>query len=410
MVLRRHDPKIVAVTGSVGKTSTKDAVYTAIAKSHFARKSEKSFNSELGVPLTILGLPTAWSSPIAWLENIVEGLAIALFARTYPEWLVLEVGADRPGDIKKLAWLKPHIVVFTYFPDVPVHVEYFDSAEQVIAEKRELKKALRSNGTLIVNADDPKMRDEEVLDGQHLIRYGFDETATIRVKDPVVLYKDHVPDGMSAVVQFQAEVLPIIIRGVVGKHHLYPVLAGVSVAVSEGMTFTSAIEAFKDHASPPGRMRILRGKNGSCILDDTYNASPVAVHAGLDTLETLACSGKKIVVLGDMMELGEFSASEHRSVGDRAAVVCDVFITVGVRMLYAAESARSAHAKVNRVEALKDTDEAIKILREIVGEGDIVLVKGSQSMRMERVVEDFLADSTTAHAVLVRQDDEWKHM
>ena len=407
-MLARHKPKIVAVTGSVGKTSTKDAIFTALAHTYHARKSEKSFNSELGVPLTILGLPTGWSSPIVWMENIVEGFVIALFGKVYPEWLVLEVGADRPGDITRLAWLRPHIAVLTHFPDVPVHVEFFESPEQVIAEKRELKKALRPNGTLIINADDPKMQDEPIAEGQHRVSYGFGEHAFVRGADPTILYADGGIEGMAASVRCQQQVLPLAVRGALGTHQLYPLLAAITVLVSEGTSLEHALAALEGHVPPPGRMRVLHGIHGCCLVDDTYNASPAAVTAGLTTLPSLSCPGKKIAVLGDMMELGDFSVAEHKKVGELAATTCDALITVGVRMLAAADAARAARGSLQRIESCKDTGEALTILREYVGEGDVVYVKGSQSMRMERVVEELLRDPSEAQKVLVRQDKEWK--
>lgn len=409
VVLRKYDPKIIAVTGSVGKTSTKDAIFTVIAQGHYARKSEKSFNSEVGVPLAILGLPTAWSSPLAWLENILEGFAIAVFPHKYPEWLVLEVGADRPGDIKKLAWLKPHVVVFTHFPDVPVHVEYFESPEQVIAEKRELKKALRANGTLVLNADDPRMHDEQVGEGQHIIRFGYAEQATVQAHDMHVVYEEGVPAGMGAVVHFQDRAHSVVVRGVLGQHQLYPLLAALGVAVAEGIDFTKAVTALEAHIAPPGRMRILHGRNNSCIIDDTYNASPAAVRAGLQSLSLLNCPGKKIVVLGDMLELGEHSGTEHRATGEIVAQQADLFVAVGVRMLAAAESARAVEGRrVARIETTRDAFEAATLLRDVVHEGDLIYVKGSQGTRMERVVADLLRDPNSAEALLVRQDEEWK--
>src|SRR3989338_6438454 len=131
-VLRKYHPHIIAVTGSVGKTSTKDAIYTVLSSKFFVRKSEKSFNSDVGVPLTILGCKNAWNNPFLWAKNLLEGFALLILKNHYPKWLVLEVGADRPGDIRKLArWLKPDVVVITALPDVPVHVEFFDSPEDV---------------------------------------------------------------------------------------------------------------------------------------------------------------------------------------------------------------------------------------------------------------------------------------
>src|SRR6185437_9248398 len=147
-VIKRYKPRIVAVTGSVGKTSAKDAIYEVLVATSGARvrKSQKSFNSELGLPLTILGRPNAWNNPLGWLQNLFDGLLLIIRHSPYPEWLVLEVGADRPGDIKSVAtWLPVEVAVITRLPEVPVHVEFFSSPEEVVEEKAALIDALTPN-------------------------------------------------------------------------------------------------------------------------------------------------------------------------------------------------------------------------------------------------------------------------
>ena len=137
LILKKYKPKIVVVTGSVGKTSTKDAIYTAISPFAHVRKSEKSYNSEIGIPLTILGAPNGWSNPSVWLANILGGISLVLFKHKYPEWLVLEVGVGKPGDMKKIAsWLRSDVVVITHFGTVPVHIEFFASKSEIVKEKK----------------------------------------------------------------------------------------------------------------------------------------------------------------------------------------------------------------------------------------------------------------------------------
>mgnify|MGYP001594862453 FL=1 len=173
VVLARFKPKIVAITGSVGKTSAKDAIYAVLTTKFSARKSEKSFNSEIGAPLTILGLPNGWNNPLAWLVILVSG-ALVLFWRKYPDLLVLEIGADRPCDIKNLAsWIKPEVVVITRFAKVPVHVEFFASPRQVIEEKMNLVRALKENGILILNGDDDDILEAQSEIRQKAVFYGF---------------------------------------------------------------------------------------------------------------------------------------------------------------------------------------------------------------------------------------------
>ena len=141
LVLWKYKPKIIVITGSVGKTSTKDAVYAVFSKISYVRKSEKSYNSEIGLPLTILGCSSGWNNPVAWLKNIFKGFWLFLYPHKYPKWLILEVGIGRAGDMKKTAlWLKTDIVVITAIGETPVHIEFFNSRKHLISEKSALIK------------------------------------------------------------------------------------------------------------------------------------------------------------------------------------------------------------------------------------------------------------------------------
>ncbi len=408
LVLAMYAPKIIAVTGSVGKTSTKDAIYAVLSRGHHVRKSAKSFNSELGVPLTILGLPNRWRSATGWLMNLVEGFLLVLKRREYPDWLVLEVGADRPGDIAALAWLRPHIVVYTRFPDVPVHVEYFSSKEAVIEEKRHLGRALREDGLLVCNADDPAMQHELVRPGQRIAWYGFAKHADVRGARAHIAYDHKHVVGVACEVHSGGDVAPLSLRGTLGRHHLGAALAAVAVGRAVGVSLADAVAAFDGYEPPPGRMRILAGMNGSTIIDDSYNASPAAVTSALESLGAARATGRKIVVLGDMLELGAHSIAAHQAVGVQVAAVANIYITVGVRMLKAAAEAQAAHGTVAYVATLKTSLEAGEGLRQLLQPGDLVLIKGSQSTRMERAVEMVLAEPERAGEFLVRQEAAWR--
>src|SRR5258708_612279 len=144
MVLWKYKPKVVSITGSVGKTSTKDAVYAVISKISYVRKSEKSYNSEIGLPLTILGIPNGWNNPVIWLENILRGFWLFIWPHKYPEWLVLEVGVGKPGDMKRTAsWLKSDVVIITAIGENPVHIEFFESRKHLMEEKSSLIKTFK---------------------------------------------------------------------------------------------------------------------------------------------------------------------------------------------------------------------------------------------------------------------------
>lgn len=407
-VLKKYHPHIIAITGNVGKTSTKDAIYTVLCEHVHARKSEKSFNSEIGVPLTVLGLPNAWSNPLLWFKNLVDGLLLLVFKQEYPDWLVLEVGADRPGDIEKVSkWLAPEIVVLTRFPDVPVHVEFFSSPEEVIKEKQFLAQALKKGGTLIINADDERMQHIQAEHGTTL-KYGFGPMASIHGAGERVSYEYGKPVGMHMKIEHDGKSTPIELKGVLGRHHLYPLLAAFSVSVA--MQFDPVVvgKELSQHATPPGRMKLLRGKNGSTIIDDTYNASPIAMEEALTALSLVQTKGKKIAALGDMLELGQYTKAMHEEAGMHTARVVDHVYTVGVRARALATAALEAGMKKEQVMMLNDAGTLGELLSSLVQDGDMVLVKGSQSMRMERTVEALLEDPSKKKELLVRQDDEWE--
>lgn len=414
MVLWRFKPHIIAVVGSVGKTSAKDAIYTALKDTYHVRKNQKSLNSEIGAPLTILGLENAWNNPIHWLKNIALG-AVHVCRRTYPAWLVLEVGADRPGDVTRLArWLRPHVVVVTSLPDVPVHVEFFASPEALIEEDLSIIKYLRAGGMLVINADEEKSL--KVIEESKVptITYGSKLHADVRFDSERVVYEEvdglRVPVGISAKVGYEGNTVPISLHGVLGVTHVYPIVAALATGLSQRVPFLSMTNALASHEPPRGRMCIITGISGSTILDDTYNASPVAVTRALETLASLDTPGNKIAILGDMLEIGAYTAAEHKRVGTLVASLgLTYFIAIGVRSLYAAEAARAAGMSDERIVHVRTSDEAATIARKLVKQGDVVLVKGSQSIRAERVVARLMAHPEDAARLLVRQEVAWKH-
>ena len=348
MVLRKYKPKIVAVTGSVGKTSTKDAIYTAMSGSFFVRKSEKSFNSDIGIPLTILGCQNAWSNPLMWIKNILVGLSSIIFKEKYPEWLVLEVGADRPGDIRKITkWLKPDIVVITKFAKVPVHIEFFESRDDLINEKWYLVRALKTGGTLVINADDEDSVEMSKDFSGQIIKYGFDNPANVKAENLDYLYEDGESNkkvmGISFRINYEGNSLPMFVRGSVGIPNIYSILASVAVGFVNKINPVKINEMFAEHDTPKGRMKLIKGIKGSTIIDDTYNSSPLAVASALQTLNDIKTKGRKIAVLGDMMELGKLSSEEHYNAGKIAGEFCDLILTVGMRSKKLAEGALDAN-------------------------------------------------------------------
>ncbi len=410
LLLARKKPFIIALTGSVGKTSTKDAIYTVLKNHRYTRKSQKSFNSDIGVPLSVLGLRNGWNSPWLWLRNLIDGAYTALFAREYPEVLVLEMGVDRPGDMASMtAWVKPDVVVLTRFPDVPVHVEYFNTPEQVVQEKMQLVHALKPDGVVIYNHDDGiiKAALEDVR--QQALGFSRYSPSHFSVTGDTVQYKDGKPVGVSFTLEHVDQSETIGVLGMLGVQSVYTVAAAAAVGVHLGLTLRDVAEALKEHPPVPGRMRLLEGKQDTVLIDDTYNSSPVAAEKALQTLKELSVGGRKIVVMGDMLELGRFSVREHERVGEQAAGVADLLVTLGVRARKIAEGALEHGLSEKNILQYDDVDRAAEELAKLIKPGDAILVKASQGIRAERVVKRLMARPDEAPDLLVRQEEMWQN-
>jgi UDP-N-acetylmuramoyl-tripeptide--D-alanyl-D-alanine ligase len=408
VLLKRHRPTIIGVTGNVGKTTTKDAIYAAIKNSVSARKSEKSFNSEIGVPVTVLGLVNGWNNPFLWAKNIIDGFFIAFFSKEYPAVLVLEMGIDRPGDMERLtSWITPDIAVVTRLPSVPVHVEYFGSPEAVVEEKMKLVSALKAEGTFIYNNDDEIIRAQ--LTGVLPRALGFSRyvPSDFTGGNDRTVYRDDLPVGTAFTVTHNEQQVTLTLEGTLGAQHVYACTAAVAVADVLGVSLEAATKALESLETPSGRMRLISGIKSTMIIDDTYNSSPTAAELSLMTLGEVKYAGRKIAVLGDMLELGRFSTDEHERIGFLVPKAADVLITVGIRARKIAEAALAAGMPEGQILQYEDSERAGRELQNFLVSGDVVLVKASQGIRAEKIVEEVMAYPERATELLVRQDVEW---
>ncbi|MFZ2831843.1 MAG: UDP-N-acetylmuramoyl-tripeptide--D-alanyl-D-alanine ligase [Minisyncoccia bacterium] len=409
LVIKKYHPKIIAVTGSVGKTSTKDAIFAVVGDSLIARKSMKSFNSEIGLPLTILECENGWSNPLIWIKNILKGLLLVLTRVHFPKWLVLEVGAGKPGDIVRATKIiTPDIVVVTRFGEVPVHVEYFKSPEELFQEKANLVKALRPTGALVVNADDARVLALKEKTTAVLLTYGLQEGVMFRATNIHIAYEGGAPVGTTFKLEYDGGVFPVVMHGVLGVQPVYSALAAIATGAYLKLNIIDSISKLALHESPPGRMRVIPGIKGATIIDDTYNASPVAAEAAVAALKTIKTKGRRIAVLGDMLELGKFTIEEHKKLGAQAGKFADCLFAVGPRAKYIVEGALASDMSEKNIIEFEDAPQAGKFIEGILLPGDVVLVKGSQGVRMERVVEEIMVEPEKAGALLVRQEEEWK--
>ncbi len=416
LVLKRYKPVIIAVTGNVGKTSTKEAIYHVL-KTHFGerqvRRNMRNYNNEIGVPLTIFGLETGGRSIFRWLIRFIRVFWMIIFKIPYPNFLILEMGADRPGDIKYLVkFVHPKVGLITALGEIPVHVEFFANPQQVAQEKKNLVKALKEEEVAILNYDDEKVKEMGDDLKAKVLTYGLKEQADVRAinYDLKINPASAKPQGetgsdgevseLNFKLEFKGSSVPVKLINVLGVQHLYSALAAAAVGVIFNMNSIEIAEALKEFQPLPGRMRLIRGIKNSLIIDDTYNAALLSMEVALDSLKVFE-DKRKIVVLGDMLEIGRYTAEAHQRIGKKAAEISDLIFVVGSRAKFIVEAAIKAGFPKGRIFHFMDSKEAGKAVQKELKEEDIILVKGSRTMEMERIVKEIMAEPEKAKELLV---------
>lgn len=429
-ILWKYKPKIIGITGSVGKTSAKEAIFAVLSEKFRTRKNEKNYNNEIGIPLAILGTEGGGSSVLKWLWVFFKWIGIFILPFKYPEILILEMGADRPGDIKYLtSFAKPTIAVITDISES--HMEFFKSTDGIAKEKSVLAKNVSENGLAILNVDNEYiLKIKNQLKGR-VLGYGFSENADMRAEGINFGYENEKIAGLSFKLNYKGTNLPVRLKNILAKHQIYAALAGAAVGTELGVNLVEIAEALQKFSTPEGRMNLLAGIKNSFIIDDTYNASPVSALAALEVLEEIyphtknpATSSKneysnqfdvgvnakrKILILGDMLELGQGTEEGHRKLAKKFMdIKGDIFIGAGSRTKFTVDELLKRNFPKDRIFHFKNSIEAGELAQKIVEEGDLVLIKGSQGVRMEKAVEALAANYEKAKPYLCRQSEEWK--
>jgi alanine racemase len=431
-ILDRWHPTVIAVTGSTGKTSTKEAI-AAVLSSNFATfKSWQNYNDLLGLPLSLGRLEERH------------------------EYAVLELACDHPGEIRELCRIaQPSIGVLTNIS--PAQLQYFGTVERLAEELGTLLTSLPATGLAVVNGDDalthalitqldnqlaapiktfaasmaqdvqvtwdgtrctlPPHIDEiiwpnrrglsDVWSGEQE-RYGV----SLQALGESSAYHYFVPSAdLSATTNLDSHLL--------GAHHVATMLAAYTAGRLCGLNAQEIARALANLYPLPGRLNPLQGIEGAMLLEDTHNATPASVIAGLETLRALP-AGNRIAVLGDMLRLGSYEEEAHRRVGQKAAQCVNYLVTRGERAALIAESARKAGLAMEHIILTSTHEDAAQAVRKIIalpgkhdhytGLKDAVLIKGSEEMRMEHVSELLMAWPAQAREQLVRQTPGWKQI
>jgi len=350
---RQLTPTVVGITGSVGKTSTKEVVAAVLSRRFRTLKSKRSFNSEATLPTSLLRLTSDH------------------------EVAVLEMGMWAPGEIHFLASLaRPQIGVVTNVG--PTHMERLKSIEAIQRAKSELVESLPADGWAVLNADDPLVREMASWIEARTFTFGLTPTATLWA-DEVVSYG---LDGIGMRVHYGDQSITMRLP-LIGRHSVYLALAATSVGLIKGMGWDEIVAGLSDPEAQP-RLRVLPGVGGTTLIDDTYNAAPISTLAALDMLADT--KGRRVAVLGDMLELGSAEEEGHRQVGRRAAEVAHLLITVGRRAAWMAAAAREAGMPLEQIVTCETSEEGIVTILPLLQPGDQVLVKASRGMELDHIV------------------------
>ncbi|MCE1251984.1 MAG: UDP-N-acetylmuramoyl-tripeptide--D-alanyl-D-alanine ligase [Anaerolineae bacterium] len=345
--------EVIGITGSVGKSTTKELIYDVLSQQFRTLKSPGNMNNEIGLPLSLLRLGRGHQRA------------------------VLEMGFYVPGEIAFLCDLaKPRIGVITNIGTV--HAERAGSQEAIARGKSELVQALPEDGVAILNYDDPWVRPMAEKTRARVFYYGLDENAD--------LWADHIEgqglEGIKFRLHYQKEILHLR-APLIGRHSVHTILRATAVGLMQNMTWQDIISGLQQGRNQL-RLVAVHTQSGALLLDDTYNASPESTLAALNLLEEL--EGRKVAVLGDMLELGPYEKQGHRLVGARVAEVCNQLVAVGPRSKTTVQAAQQAGMPASAITWFEQAPDAIVFLKEQLQKGDTALVKGSLGMGMARIV------------------------
>ncbi len=388
-VLRRLGPRVVGITGSSGKTTTKELVAAVVARRYPVFRNYGNYNDRYGLPIA--------------LGKLTPEHQVA----------VLEMACDSLDEIRVLAALsRPQIGVVTAVNET--HVGYLGSLEAIAAEKGRLVEALppaAEGGVAILNYDDARVRAMGARTRARVITYGLAPDADL------VAGSVHAGRDDLSFTVFVKEFFPVplwrgsrklrVQMGLLGRHNVYAALAAVGVGLALGVPLDEAAAALATARPLPGRLRPIPGVGGTLLLDDTYNASPASTLAALDSL-ALFDAGRRVAVLGDVLDLGAFAGEAYRLIGERVARVADFLVGQGDCAQRIAEQAEAHGLAAERVLITYTADDTVRGVRALLRAGDTILVKGAVESRMEQVAAALLAEPERAAELLVRQTAGWQ--
>jgi len=402
LYLKKNRVNVIAITGSAGKTTVKEVIRQSIKSSEVYIPIE-NYNTEIGLPLSVFQekVPDDINNYKSWFRILCRMTGKLIFKKAHYSRIILEMGADHPGDIKYLtSFVRPQIAIITSV--LPVHTENFTNIAQIADEKSQILRHLKNKDLAILNFDNEYIRKMAPKTKSKIFWIGKNKKSNLYWENTKLSL-----DGLSVDLLWKGDKYPVNLK-IIAPQLLTSIFSAVAACLYLGYDIRDLIKKIENFEAQKGRMKPIKGLEGSLIIDDSYNANPESTIAALEALDQL--SGRKIAVLGNMNELGEYEEEGHRKVGRKAGLVVQILITIGDKAKkYIVPEAEKVLSS-NNIHCFESPFEAGAALKKMInkGKGDIILVKGSQNkVFAEEVTKIIMAEPQKASELLVRQESFW---
>ena len=398
--IKKAKPKIIAISGSFGKTSTKEAIYFVLSKKFGSDcgKNWGNMNSVIGLPLSILGLRN-YSFGLGFLLDLFRAFWGYIFYRL-PKILVLELGIDKPGEMEKLLKIiKPDVGVLTGVSET--HLEELKDIVGVKREKSLMVSAIKAGGFFIVNGNDQNCLDIQPGKGVETVKYG--QNFDVSYSDLEISIS-----GNNFNIKANKEIRPVKSK-LIGEHSVNILLSATAVCLKIGLKLPEIVESLEQIRPQKGRMNLIKLKNQMILVDDSYNSNPKSAVEAVKTISAICWDGRKVAILGNMNELGEYTKDGHLAVGEEAGKTVNLLLVVGPNVGNFLKGAKKSGMDETNIFCYPSPEKLISDLDNKLKPNDLILIKASQNkMRFEKVAEHLIADPEVSKNVLVRQEKKWQ--
>lgn len=412
LILWRYQPLVIGVTGSCGKSSTKEAIYYALKNYFSVAKSHENLNTEIGLPLTIIQGKDAKKNVFLWFYNIIHTFYLLLIKnKNYPKILILEMSEDHPGIMRYLYQLaKPKIGVISWINEIPVHASYFSNAHEVHQEIQTLVTSLSDDGTAILNSDNAIIMSIKNKIKGKIMTYGF-RNADVLISDYnlIASKNDLLSLGMTLRIEYQGSYVPLKLKSIFGKPQAYALGAAFAVGLSLGLNLVAIANSLSEYKVLKARTHLIKGINNSLILDDSYNSNPDALKEAIETYRDIITLMKKdslfnlkrrILVIGNMNELGKYTEEAHRRIAQQLINNADLIVLIGDYTQYTLNEYQKITTNTENIIWFQTSKEAGKKLAEMIKAGDFILIKGSRGVHMEMITMSLMQEPQKAEEYL----------